>query len=1450
MELRKTLLVLGTLLCAQIATANQLWHQVNRYDENGAECPLRQAYNQTCYSLCVSDLSKCPDNVRPACPEGQSFCADGHCHDECTAKINAANPCFCLQKPSKIPSEALSLVPCGPIPKVNITQFHPWDPKPDIRNRCGEWAGITDQSQSVSIWGSMWATGDMIGVWADCPAPPHANYKYNEGYWIATFAVNGALAFIIGVWSLYKRWAERGVHQIASHTLDASEAKRSAATAAAANTPIDDVKAEKGAAIAFDDDSDERNTLDKTARPGATTINGASPSLLETTDSLQRDISLKGYRDHFLGTLGIWSIGGVMILWICYLGVWTTDYYGSMPGWRHGVVSSLAYKDDYLELATFLIVWGLSFLFLIVLYILKPHLRNFFRVQTLPATGQYVCVVRPVHEVKLVAEQPNVLQEAINRITERLSIVMSQDRTYTTCPVERTSEGRIYFTYQCTRYVFDDQIGQYAPFDFDLGTTNRGLISQAGGLSSEDALYRSELVGPNFIQVEVPGVFMAFVRELVSFFYIYQFIFLWAFYFYAYYQVGLVDTGVIMISATIKVLLRMGSEKRLKRMAEQEEMISVKRDGQWIETSTKGLVPGDVIEIISGSHMSCDCILLSGSAIMDESSLTGEPLPIRKFPLRLGEGHYDPEGAGKMSTLYAGTIVSQVQPILHATDQLESDRVLALVNRTGTSSDKGQLVRKILFPNPISFIFNEQMRIVVFILILYSVFVMAMAAYLYKGNNVAIVFYGVFAIAQLLSPLLPAALVIGQSIAAARLRKKQIFCVDPQRIMIAGKVQIFCFDKTGTLTKEGLEYYGGQCIDKQTGVFNKFQNTLSDNDVLFQQAVASCHAVTDLNGQLIGNPVDIEQFRASKSTIDPAPRYLDAIIPADSAKHGILHVVRRFEFVHARASMSVAILDETTGKLHVFVKGSFERIRQIANSNSVPSDYDDTCAGLAREGCYVLSIAHKELDIPLEKIKDLTQDELEGDCDLLGLLVFKNMLKTDTESAIGELKGGSTRTVMITGDTALTGVYIARQCGMIPPNNKVLLGDCKSTMDDVQWIDVDTMEAVGDIAPYLVELGQDGYPTTELALTGTAFSRLNNTGAIDSILFHTRVFARMKPVNKVECIELHMKYGITAMCGDGGNDCGALRAAHVGIALSDAEASIVSPFSSANRSIYSCVELLIQSRAGLATSFANFAALICYGQIMSGMVKMASFYFAISLTQNLWMLIDGAIATGLAMTVSMSGPAKKLAPYRPTTRILGPQMLASVGGIALINWLFSAMAYVWLFQQPWFRCNEHASAEVDVTKWWLLGDNYEASILSFVSTFQFINNGFVVNYGHLYRARWYKNYSLLVIWAFLMTFVSYMLLANPNRVGCAFRLNCGTDTVLESLHYPKPTWKIEPYNSPLGHNVIPRNSRWALWGYCLGNMATTNFWQVFVINGPMRSLLRKKKPLRRLKIKL
>ncbi|KAJ1666149.1 hypothetical protein EV178_002545 [Coemansia sp. RSA 1646] len=1434
------LLASAALLCMHPVAANQLWHDVNRYDAHGNECKLHEKNDVVCSMVCVADINNCPSSLQPSCPDSQSFCADGQCHDQCTDEIQAQNPCHCKRSGKKLPAEAADLVPCMAIPNVTIYEFHPWNSKADIRNACGSEAGIADQSKTVGVWGSTWIGGDIDAVWAECPAAPAPNYRYNESYWLATFAVNGALAAFLALWSLYKFWAERGIRSISNmHARSTAERSSSLSTDDAAIMPKAISKEASSSDIAKGSPASEKAP--------ALSIKTAG----DQAGSLGQGITLCGYNNNIFGTFCVWAIVVVTVLWICYMGVWTGDYYGSLPGWRHGIPYSLAYESSFLELASFLFVWAITFIILIVLYIVKPHLRNYFRIRTLPSKGQLVCVIRPVHNIKLLEDKVNWIQHRINQLTDRLTVMLCRDMDYTTCPVNVTSGNLTYFTYQCTRYIFDKSTEQFAPFEFDIGTNHRSLVAQARGLSSEEAFSRQELVGPNFIEVKVLNVFMAFAREFFGFFYIYQFIFLWAFYFYEYYQVGLVDTGIILLSATIKVALRMQSERRLKRMAEQEEEVLVLRDSKWTKMTTRHLVAGDVVEVTSGAHMSCDCILLSGNAIMNESSLTGEPLPIRKFPLHIDDGDYDAMGSGKISTLYAGTIVSQVQPVAKSSDSLESDRVLALVWHTGTMSEKGQLVRKILFPNPITFIFNEQMRIVIFILVLYAGFVMGMAAYLYQGNSTAIVFFGVFALSQLCSPILPAAMVIGQSVAAVRLRKKQVYCVDPQRIMIAGKVQMFCFDKTGTLTKEGLEFYGGQGVDPSTGKFKPFETDLPSTDTLFQQAVASCHAVTELNGQLIGNPVDIEQFRASKAAIDPAPEYLDAVTPPEGSSFGKLHVVRRFEFVHARASMSVTVLDEATSTLHVFVKGSFERIKSLSRSESVPGNYDEACANLAREGCYVLAFAHKTIDATdPTQIKGLTQDELETGCDLLGLLVFKNMLKDDTAQAIAELKGGSTRTVMITGDTALTGIYIARQCGMLPADNRVLLGECKTQMDEIQWIDVDTMEPVSDIRPHLAELGPDGFSTTELAVNGAAFERLCLTGEIDSLIFNIRVFARMKPAHKVECIEQHMKYGVTAMCGDGGNDCGALRAAHVGIALSDAEASIVSPFSSSDRSIMSCVQLLIESRAGLATSFANFAALICYGQVMSGMVKMASFYFAISLTQNLWMLIDGAVATGMMLTISLSGPARRLAPSRPTSRILGPQMLASVGGTVFINWVFGALVYVWLFQQDWFRCNEHATAEVDPNMWWLLGDNFEASVLSFVSAFQFVNNGFLVNYGYRFRAAWYKNYALLVVWAFLISFVSYILLADPNRVGCAFRLNCGTASVLEKEFGTKVTWSIEPYNSLLGHNVIPRASRYALWGYCIGNMAASNIWQLFFINGPVRRLLSKKKPLHRLKVKL
>jgi cation-transporting ATPase 13A2 len=60
-----------------------------------------------------------------------------------------------------------------------------------------------------------------------------------------------------------------------------------------------------------------------------------------------------------------------------------------------------------------------------------------------------------------------------------------------------------------------------------------------------------------------------------------------------------------------------------------------------------------------------------------------------------------------------------------------------------------------------------------------------------------------------------------------------------------------------------------------------------------------------------------------------------------------------------------------------------------------------------------------------------------------------------------------------------------------------------------------------------------------------------------------QVFARMSPDEKHELVEkLQSIDYCCGFCGDGANDCGALKAADVGISLSEAEASVAAPFTS------------------------------------------------------------------------------------------------------------------------------------------------------------------------------------------------------------------------------------------------------------------------------------------------
>ena len=79
----------------------------------------------------------------------------------------------------------------------------------------------------------------------------------------------------------------------------------------------------------------------------------------------------------------------------------------------------------------------------------------------------------------------------------------------------------------------------------------------------------------------------------------------------------------------------------------------------------------------------------------------------------------------------------------------------------------------------------------------------------------------------------------------------------------------------------------------------------------------------------------------------------------------------------------------------------------------------------------------------------------------------------------------------------------------------------------------------------------------------------------------------MSPDDKallIDSLQSYLKVNC-GMCGDGANDCGALKTATVGISLSDMEASIAAPFTSKVQDIRCVVKLLIEGKAALTTSF-------------------------------------------------------------------------------------------------------------------------------------------------------------------------------------------------------------------------------------------------------------------------
>merc|ERR1719171_1056245 len=259
---------------------------------------------------------------------------------------------------------------------------------------------------------------------------------------------------------------------------------------------------------------------------------------------------------------------------------------------------------------------------------------------------------------------------------------------------------------------------------------------------------------------------------------------------------------------------------------------------------------------------------------------------------------------------------------------------------------------------------------------------------------------------------------------------------------------------------------------------------------------------------------------------------------------------------------------------------------------------------------------------------ETTRDQLESDLSLLGLLLFRNEMKTDSPYALAQLRDGGVRCVMCTGDNAVTGVAIAKRCNMLSSEtSKIIMGDIDKD-EQIQW----QSYTDGASMKHQDVLCSDAHEV-DIVLTKPAFRCLIHSDEMDSILNKVRVYARMKPDDKVAVIKLHQDRGlVVGMVGDGGNDCGALRTAHVGLALSDAEVSIVAPFSSGatygtgEKSLMAVPHLFRYGRATLQTNSGTFLFFMIYGFALPTSKLTQTLMSSAMMAEWDWLFIDVILA--------------------------------------------------------------------------------------------------------------------------------------------------------------------------------------------------------------------------------
>ncbi|MBI2601149.1 cation-translocating P-type ATPase [Candidatus Daviesbacteria bacterium] len=460
---------------------------------------------------------------------------------------------------------------------------------------------------------------------------------------------------------------------------------------------------------------------------------------------------------------------------------------------------------------------------------------------------------------------------------------------------------------------------------------------------------------------------------------------------------GVLILGILLLNTILGFWQEYKASKELEALRKLEVLNSrVIRDGQEIEISSFKLVPGDLVILESGDKIPADGkVLESVSLAVNESSLTGESLPVMKTE-KEGEndlyfGTIVSSGRGKFQVTYTGVNTKFGKIALTLADVEEEVTPLEKsLNSLGKKIGLGALVVSIAL-----FVFG-----------------------VLQGNSLIDEFFNSTALLVAAVPEgLPAVVTIVLALGVHKMYKRKALVRKMVAVESLGAATVICSDKTGTLTQN-------QMVVKEVKTHQVNEKELIKCAVLCNSSslvVKENHGGFDILGDTTEGAlllwvkekgVDYELLRSKGELVDENPFNL---------KSRMMSVVWR-----------------DMGKDVTYVKGAPESILPKTDLSEeqiekVEQDYKR----MASKGLRVLAFASGKEGSPLN---------------FLGIIGIADTPRIEAKVVIERARQAGIKVIMVTGDNELTAKAIAEEIGLIREGEEVITGAQLDELTDEEFV--------------------------------------------------------------------------------------------------------------------------------------------------------------------------------------------------------------------------------------------------------------------------------------------------------------------------------------------------------------------------------------------------------------